>query len=106
LKQHYLARMGRGGGGRTKVVPYPVINIISVSPDRRTVILFAAGPNSNSSTQVDVLAVPVAGGPARRVCGTCRAGWSSDGRYFYLEIAPPPRAGNPRGGGRDCNSRS
>jgi hypothetical protein len=53
-KQHYLARMGRDGAGRKKVVPYPVIDIMSVSPDRRTVILFTgldptARPQSMSS---------------------------------------------------------
>jgi DNA-binding winged helix-turn-helix (wHTH) protein/Tol biopolymer transport system component len=90
-KQHYLARMGRDGAGRTKVVPYPVIDIMSVSPDRRTVILFTAGLEPNSPTAVDVVAVPVAGGPARKVSDLCRASWSSDGRYFYLQIAPPSR---------------
>jgi DNA-binding winged helix-turn-helix (wHTH) protein/Tol biopolymer transport system component len=89
-KQHYLARMGRDGGGRTKVVPYPVIDIMSVSPDRRTVILFT-GLEPNSPTAVDVIAVPLAGGQARRVCDVCSAWWSSDGRYFYVGFALPSR---------------
>jgi DNA-binding winged helix-turn-helix (wHTH) protein/Tol biopolymer transport system component len=86
-KQHYLARMGRDGAGRTKVAPYPVIDIMSVSPDRRMVILFT-GLDPKNPTAVDVIAVPVAGGPARRVChGMCEVTWSPGGRYFYVEIA-------------------
>ena len=99
-KQHYLARMGRDGAGRTKVVPYPVIDIMSVSPDRRTVILFTAGLEPNSPTAVDVVAVPVAGGPARKVSDLCRASWSSDGRYFLslIHIFPPSRHRPPSSG--------
>jgi dipeptidyl aminopeptidase/acylaminoacyl peptidase len=95
-KQHYLARMGRDGAVRKKVVPYPVINITSVSPDRRMVILFTAGQDSNSAIPVDVNAVPVAGGQARRVCDNCSASWSSDGRYFFVGLAPSSRT-DPKG---------
>jgi DNA-binding winged helix-turn-helix (wHTH) protein/Tol biopolymer transport system component len=90
-KQHYLARMGRDGNVRKKVVPYPVVSILSVSPDRRMVVLFSAGQGSNSAFPVDVNAVPVAGGQARRVCDDCNASWSSDGRYFFIGFVPPSR---------------
>jgi Tol biopolymer transport system component len=69
-EQHYLARMGRDGAGRTKVVPYPVINIMSVSPDRRTVILFT-GLEPSNPTAIDVIAVPVAGGRRARSATVC-----------------------------------
>jgi len=90
-KAHYLAQMGRDGAGRTKVVPFPIIDIGAISPDRRFVILFARAPESKAPNAVDTVAIPVAGGPARRICHVCETTWSRDGKYFYVGIAPPSR---------------
>ena len=89
---HYLAQMGRDGAGRTKVVPFRIIDIVNISPDRRFIILLAPAIESKIPNAVDTMAVPVAGGPARRVCHDgCWVTWSRDGKYFYVETTPASR---------------
>jgi len=96
-KANYLAKMRLDGSGRTKVVPYPVYLIMSVSPDRRFVTLAGPVPGSKTPNTIATIAVPVGGGPARRVCaGGCPAAWSPDGKFFYAGIAPASRT-NPTG---------
>jgi eukaryotic-like serine/threonine-protein kinase len=90
-KAHYLAQMGRDGGNRTKVLPFPVIDIVAISPNRRYAILFAGTPESKMKDQVDTMAFPLAGGPPRLICHGCEATWSPDGKYFYVGIDPPSR---------------
>jgi Tol biopolymer transport system component len=90
-KTVYLAQMGRDGTARTKVVPFPIINIWGISPDRRFVILFARAPESKIPNAVDTMAIPIAGGPPRRICHACETTWSPNGKYFYVGIAPPSR---------------
>ena len=89
---NYLAQMGRDGAGRTKVVPFRIINIVNISPDRRFIILLAPAIESKIPNAVDTMAVPVAGGPVRRVChDMCWVAWSRDGKYFYVETTPASR---------------
>ena len=91
-KANYLAQMGRDGAGTTKVVPFPVLGIVNISPDRRFVILLAPAIESKIPNAVDTMAVPVAGGPARRIChDMCWVTWSRDGKYFYVETAAASR---------------
>ena len=88
-KTRYLAQMGRDGAKRTKVVPFPIINTGAISPDRRFVILFARALESKTPNAVDTIAIPIAGGPARRVCHACETTWSPNGKYFYVGIDSP-----------------
>jgi len=91
-KMNYLAQMGRDGAGRTKVVPFRIIDVVNISPDRRFIILTAPAIDSKIPNAVDTMAIPVAGGPARRVChDMCWVTWSRDGRYFYVETAVASR---------------
>jgi hypothetical protein len=53
-----------------------------VSPDGEWVIIHA--PATGDRTVVEVLAVPIRGGVPRRVCDNCAAGWSQDGKFFYV----------------------
>ena len=87
-KAHYLASMGRDGGNRIKVVPYPIIETRAVSPDRRLALL-SVGAESKVPGEVDNIAVPIAGGPARYICRVCSAAWSPGGKYFYLAFDLP-----------------
>jgi hypothetical protein len=96
-KAHYLARMGREGSNRNKVVPFPIIDTVSVSPDRRFAILFVPALESKIPDAVDTIAVPLEGGPVRHVCATCSAAWSPDGKYFYLAFVLRSRT-DPSGG--------
>jgi hypothetical protein len=93
----YLASMGRDGSSRIKVAPTKVFGIGSISPDRRLVLVRTLLPESKIPNTMVTMAVPVAGGPARRVCdGGCPAAWSPDGKYFYKKIAGASRT-NPSG---------
>ena len=79
---HYLARMRRDRSGRSKVVPYPIGNIQSISHDRRWVVAFAPLADGGSTA----MAVPVEGGAPRRICGTCYVTWAPDGKFLYVGL--------------------
>jgi Tol biopolymer transport system component len=96
-KAHYLARMGKEGANQKKVVPFPIIDTVSVSPDRRFAILFVPALESKIPDAVDTIAVPLEGGPVRHICATCSATWSPDGKYFYLAFVLRSRT-DPSGG--------
>ncbi|HYR90794.1 MAG TPA: hypothetical protein VE422_42420, partial [Terriglobia bacterium] len=81
----YLAQMNRDGSGRSNVVPYPVGNIISMSPDRRWITTVATMPNGIGGT----FAVPVAGGAPQRICSGCPLWWAPDGKFLYLFVQQP-----------------
>jgi serine/threonine protein kinase len=80
---HYLARMNRDGSDPAKVVPYPIGNVESISPDRRWVVALAPLPDGTSAS----VAVPVAGGAPRLICpGGCPAFWAPDGKFLYVTV--------------------
>jgi DNA-binding winged helix-turn-helix (wHTH) protein/Tol biopolymer transport system component len=81
---NYLARMNQDSSGRSKVVPYPISEIQSVSPGRRwvmAVIPFATG------NRMGVVAIPADGGASVRLCDVfCVPAWSSDGRFLSIPV--------------------
>ncbi|MGH9411083.1 MAG: winged helix-turn-helix domain-containing protein [Vicinamibacterales bacterium] len=80
----YLGRVLADGSGRSKVVPYPISNLIGVSPGRRWVTAIA--PLLDRTT-VAFMAIPVAGGPPTRICeNSCRVAWSSDGKFLFVSV--------------------
>jgi len=88
---NYLEEVNADGSGRRKVVPYPVGEIMSVSPGRRWVaaIVPLAGHD------VGIMAIPAGGGSPRRLCAIyCIVSWSSDGRFLFLSSTSPSQA-NP-----------
>jgi len=61
-----------------------------MSPDRR--LAFAMAPVDGIPTTA-VLAVPLDGGPVRRVCpGICQVRWSPDGATMYITPLPTESA--------------
>jgi hypothetical protein len=89
-KAYYLAKMGLDGSGRTNIFPSPILDFFGTSPDHRFALLSAPFPESKIPGQGPVMAVPVEGGPARRICDDlCLVRWSPDGKYFYMSIALP-----------------
>ena len=79
---NYLFVMNADGSERRKVTPTPVTELRSMSPDRR--LAFAMAPVNGIPTTA-VLAVPLDGGPVRRVCpGSCQVRWSPDGATMYI----------------------
>jgi DNA-binding winged helix-turn-helix (wHTH) protein/Tol biopolymer transport system component len=81
---NYLERISERGPDRTKVVPYPISELQSVSPGRNWAMVIA--PLLDNST-VAPMAVPLRGGEPVRLCEIyCRAAWSGNGRFVYVSV--------------------
>jgi hypothetical protein len=78
-KANYLVRIGKDGSRQSKVVPYSIGNVNSISPDRRWIAVLLSGR---------VVAVPTAGGDPRPIYrnSTPAVRWSADGKFFYLGV--------------------
>ena len=87
---HFLARMNRDGSELSKVVPYPIGNITSLSPDRCWILALTPRPGESG---LATIASPVCGGVPVRICrGACFANWGSGGSTFYIELGLPSGA--------------
>jgi hypothetical protein len=86
-KFNYLEQMNPDGSGRSKVVPYPINTVQSISPGRRWVM--ARVPDLEG-TGVETTAIPVDGGPPRIICADyCVPIWSSTGRFLVITVEAP-----------------
>jgi DNA-binding winged helix-turn-helix (wHTH) protein/Tol biopolymer transport system component len=87
---NYVFEMNPDGSDRRKVTSTPIVELRSMSPDRR--VAFAMAAVSDAATTA-VLAIPLDRGPIRRVCpGSCRVKWSPDGATMYITPFPGERA--------------
>jgi hypothetical protein len=92
---NYLEQVNPDGSDRLRIVPYPIIEIHDVSPGRRWVM--AVVPNSPGSGGPAPVAIPMDGGPPRRMCVTyCVPTWSSNGKYLYIPVEPATRTSTGR----------
>ena len=84
-KTHYAARMRRDGSGRSKLAPYPIGNVQTVSADRRWIVSIMPSPDGKGA---GTMAVPIDGGSPRRICtGACSGiRWAADGKFLYLNL--------------------
>jgi Tol biopolymer transport system component len=76
-----------------QLVPFggPIVEKSSVSPDGKWVL---AAAYSHDESATGMFAIPLDGGTPRRFCrGYCLAGWSYDGRAFYVVRAVGLAAG-------------
>jgi serine/threonine protein kinase/Tol biopolymer transport system component len=81
-----LVRIGKDGSGRERATTVPILEKFGVSPDGEWAIVIALGVGED--TQPATLAVPMRGGDPRKLCSElCRAVWSSDGRFLYVNSA-------------------
>ena len=84
---NYLERINPDGSGRSKVSPYPIGNVLSVSPGRHWVAAIASLPDG-----VGLAAIPVLGGPPRRVyAGYAVPTWSTNGKWLFVTVEPSTR---------------
>jgi len=87
---NYLEQMNRDGSGRSKVVPYPIVDIQGISPGRRWVL--ATVPEAPDRGGPATMAIPVDGGPPRRMCATyCNPVWSSNGKFLFIQVEDSSR---------------
>ncbi len=83
---NYLEQMNQDGSGRSKVLPYPISEVQSISPGRRWLMAVAPYPEGNSVIPM-VVAIPLGGGSPRRICvSDCVPVWSSSGRFLFVPI--------------------
>jgi len=91
---NFLYRINRDGTRRERVTSLPILIKYGVSPDGEWVIAAVSAGSDNQrasdseAVPFQTVAVPVhGGGPLRRICGaTCPSSWSSNGRFFYVQI--------------------
>ncbi len=80
-----LVRISKDGARRQPIDGPAVHEKGEVSPDGRWVIVYS--PGSSVTEPVATFAVPIDGGPARRICMPyCAAGWSADGQLFSIGV--------------------
>jgi Tol biopolymer transport system component len=81
--QNFLYRISSYGTRRQKLIPDPILDLITVSPDGRWVVVTTK--DSNDEHPAVMTAYPLAGGPVVRVCTFyCGASWDVTGKFFYL----------------------
>jgi DNA-binding winged helix-turn-helix (wHTH) protein/Tol biopolymer transport system component len=86
---NYLEQMNPDGSARSKVVPYPINTIQSISPGRRWVM---SRVPVLDGTGVVSTAIPVDGGPPRVICADfCVPAWSSTGKFLVVPVEAPSR---------------
>ena len=86
-KTNVLVRIKKDGSGRERMTTAPVLDKFGVSPDGEWVIVFSPGAGVDAVSAT--LAVPIHGGAPRKICCAvppCLAGWSSDGKFFYVAL--------------------
>lgn len=88
--RNYLEQMDPDGSYPSKVFPYPIAEFQGVSPGRRWVM--AAVPRTPERDFPAVMAIPLDGGPARRMCTSyCFPRWSTDGRFLFVPVEASSR---------------
>jgi DNA-binding winged helix-turn-helix (wHTH) protein/Tol biopolymer transport system component len=81
---NYLEQINQDGSGRSKVLPYPIIDFVGFSPGRRWLMAAVTFP---SSGKVIPAIIPLAGGSPRAICATpCYPRWSLNGRWLFVPV--------------------
>jgi DNA-binding winged helix-turn-helix (wHTH) protein/Tol biopolymer transport system component len=88
---NYLEQMNQDGSSTSKVAPYPILQIQSVSPARKWVTAIVAYSDGSNKIPM-VMTIPTDGGAPRRICATyCIPAWSSDGKFLYVPVEDASR---------------
>jgi DNA-binding winged helix-turn-helix (wHTH) protein/Tol biopolymer transport system component len=83
---NYLEQMNQDGSGRSKVLPYSIIEVLGVSPKRRWLMALAAYPERGSVVPM-IVAIPINGGLPRRICaGYCFPVWAPSGKTLFVPV--------------------
>jgi serine/threonine protein kinase/Tol biopolymer transport system component len=82
---NFLYRMKADGSGRRKITSERILDIESVSPDGRWVVVGA--PNPDEEYTASAKAFPVDGGASVPVCvGYCAINWDTAGKYAFVSF--------------------
>ena len=82
---NYLEQTDTDGTHLSKVLPYPISDLQSISPGRKWVILAAQRPGQDN--RQTVMAVSLEDGRRQILCvDYCTPRWSPDGRYLFITV--------------------
>lgn len=93
----YVFRMKADGSERRKVLPDPVVHLISVSPDGQLATLWVSTPGEKAAAAIK--AFPTRGGAPVLICDTCVGGvrtvtdvvsWSPDQKFLVVSFQSFP----------------
>jgi DNA-binding winged helix-turn-helix (wHTH) protein/Tol biopolymer transport system component len=86
---NYLEQMNQDGSARSRVLPYPIIEVQGTSPSRKWLTALASFPEGNRIVPI-IVAIPLDGGSPRNLCATyCAPVWSSSGKFLFLPVESP-----------------
>ncbi len=81
MGQNFVYRTRQDGTDRRKVIPDPVLDVGSISPDGRWVVAGANRPDAEHQAVLEPH--PVDGGPSPHLCNTlCEPRWDISGKFF------------------------
>jgi len=82
---NYLEQVSADGAHRSRVLSYPILHFRGISPGRRWAVVEVT-EKSDKELPSDT-AVPLDGGPARRLCqGYCDVDWSTTGKFLFVTV--------------------
>jgi Tol biopolymer transport system component len=97
-KQNFLYQMTKDGRAPERITSRPILIKFGVSPNGEWVtaaVSKALDENASSETvrvPTETVAIALRGGATTRICGAaCKAMWSSDGRFFYVDLGGQTR---------------
>jgi DNA-binding winged helix-turn-helix (wHTH) protein/Tol biopolymer transport system component len=82
-KANYIGQIRNDGSERSRLFPYPISALGTVSPDRRWITADVPLPDTDL-----IMAIPIRGGSSRRICTWCSVDWAPDGKFLYVGLAP------------------
>jgi DNA-binding winged helix-turn-helix (wHTH) protein/Tol biopolymer transport system component len=83
---NYLEQMNQDGSGRSKLVPYPILEIQGVSPGKKWVMVSLPYPDGKRLSPT-MMAIPLEGGTLRHMCvGYCVPTWSPNGNFLFVGV--------------------
>lgn len=84
---NFLEQVNQDGSGRARISSEPIIEILSISPGQRWLILVV--PGNSPGDKPGIAAFDLHGGPLRRLfAGYCVPQWSSDGKLLSIPVEP------------------
>jgi hypothetical protein len=87
---NYLEQVRPDGSGLSRVVPYSIIEVQTISPGRRWLMAVVPAPPGVDAPAI--MAIPLDGGSPRRMCVSyCFASWSTSGKFLFIPVEASSR---------------
>ena len=87
--KNYIYTRRQDGSGRKKLLDEAILDLTSVSPDGRWIVVFQKD-DADKDHPYRTLAYPNGAGKPVMMCAMCLASWSPDGKYLALLLGLPP----------------